>query len=132
MLSAISFVVDIKSMIVRAHVRFYLIFLYLLRLSLCSNMWSVLDTVTQVSEEKVFSLGFGCTFLLMSLRSFLSVMLTNARVSLVSLCWVACLLMTVGYEVTHYHWVLGSIQDFRDSKLHLYLWYWIPLHLVLK
>jgi hypothetical protein len=58
------------------------IFLYLLRLALCSRIWSVLEKVPWVAEKNVYCVEVGWNVLKTSTRSICSMVCFRSRISL--------------------------------------------------
>jgi hypothetical protein len=63
------------------------IFLYLLRLSLCLRIWSVLETVPQAAEKNVYYVEVGWNFLKTSTRSICYMVCFRSRNSLLIFCF---------------------------------------------
>jgi hypothetical protein len=73
------------------------IFLYLLRLALGPNMWSILEKVSWATEKKLYPSVFGWNVQQLSVRSILFMTSVSTSISLFGFVWMTCLLMRMRF-----------------------------------
>lgn len=74
------------------------VFLYLLRLVLWCNMWSILGNIPCALEQNVYSSAVGWSVLCMSVRSSWFKVYFESNISFLTFCMVDLFIVTMGYK----------------------------------